>query len=232
MLTEDLLKRINRRGQIHMVPASLKGKYVIRFTVTSQYTTEADIERDWSIIQKTCDDVLVEVKEDDLEDEVFEAVPEGHAIKVIEEQEISHIGKVRRQGLLQGKRRGYGLSLILSNVPMSPNFINGSFAALFDDMNDIMIEHLKLLQTRSMDSNNRLISLSPRKRLRQPGKQHSLDLAYPTQPNPLLRQFGAKQGSLDSKLEEIFDTSFDNDTESGDGLSNDEETRVLVEGMA
>lgn len=36
-----------------MVPASLKGKYVIRFTVTSQYTTDQDIERDWKIISDT-----------------------------------------------------------------------------------------------------------------------------------------------------------------------------------
>jgi histidine decarboxylase len=34
-----------------MVPAAIKGKYIIRFTVTSQYTTESDIDRDWKIIQ-------------------------------------------------------------------------------------------------------------------------------------------------------------------------------------
>ena len=34
-----------------MVPASIKGKYIIRFTVTSQYTTEEDIDRDWKIIK-------------------------------------------------------------------------------------------------------------------------------------------------------------------------------------
>lgn len=36
-----------------MVPASIKGKYIIRFTVTSQYTTEEDIDRDWKIIRDT-----------------------------------------------------------------------------------------------------------------------------------------------------------------------------------
>lgn len=30
-LTERLLKRLNHRGFIHCVPASLKGKYVIRY---------------------------------------------------------------------------------------------------------------------------------------------------------------------------------------------------------
>ena len=52
-MTETLLKRLNKSGKIHMVPASLKGKYVIRFTVTSQYTTNQDIERDWKIISDT-----------------------------------------------------------------------------------------------------------------------------------------------------------------------------------
>ena len=36
-----------------MVPASIKGKYIIRFTVTSTYTTEEDIDRDWRIIKET-----------------------------------------------------------------------------------------------------------------------------------------------------------------------------------
>lgn len=31
--TEKLLKRINHRGNLHCVPASLKGKYVIRLVV-------------------------------------------------------------------------------------------------------------------------------------------------------------------------------------------------------
>lgn len=33
-LTERLLKRLNHRGNLHCVPASLKGKYVIRYVIT------------------------------------------------------------------------------------------------------------------------------------------------------------------------------------------------------
>lgn len=36
-LTECLLKRLNSSGKLHCVPASLRGTYVIRFTVTSRY---------------------------------------------------------------------------------------------------------------------------------------------------------------------------------------------------
>ena len=40
-------------GKMHAVPSSLKGKYVIRFTVTSQRTTLEDISRDWHLIRDT-----------------------------------------------------------------------------------------------------------------------------------------------------------------------------------
>lgn len=37
-LTERLLKRLNHRGNLHCVPASLKGKYVIRYVHTLNLT--------------------------------------------------------------------------------------------------------------------------------------------------------------------------------------------------
>ena len=72
--TEQLLKRLNSSGEesgsklrtlarltsfisssssgkMHAVPASLKGQYVIRFTVTSPRTTANDIARDWQLIR-------------------------------------------------------------------------------------------------------------------------------------------------------------------------------------
>ncbi|KAG1689126.1 Histidine decarboxylase [Nymphon striatum] len=57
-LTEKLLKKLNSGGQIHCVPASLKNRYVIRFTITSQNTTLEDVKRDWTIINTTATEVL------------------------------------------------------------------------------------------------------------------------------------------------------------------------------
>ena len=62
-LTERLLKRLNARGNIHCVPAALKGNYVIRFTVTSQRTTGDDIMRDWAEIRSVAAEVLGEEKQ-------------------------------------------------------------------------------------------------------------------------------------------------------------------------
>lgn len=60
-LTEKLLKRLNHRGNQHAVPASLKGKYVIRFTITSTYTTNEDILKDWNEIKLVTSDLLHEL---------------------------------------------------------------------------------------------------------------------------------------------------------------------------
>jgi len=56
--TEALLRRLNSSGKVYMVPASLKGRYVIRFTVTSHYARDEDIERDWLIIRRTASKIL------------------------------------------------------------------------------------------------------------------------------------------------------------------------------
>jgi histidine decarboxylase len=41
-----------------MIPAKAKDKYLIRFTVTSQNTTEEDIKRDWEIIKNYAYELL------------------------------------------------------------------------------------------------------------------------------------------------------------------------------
>jgi histidine decarboxylase len=62
-LTERLLKRLNARGNLHCVPAALKGRYVIRFTVTSQRTTGDDITHDWAEIRSVATEILGEEKQ-------------------------------------------------------------------------------------------------------------------------------------------------------------------------
>ncbi|KAK3599757.1 hypothetical protein CHS0354_037238 [Potamilus streckersoni] len=185
--TEALLKRLNKSGKIHMVPASIKGKYIIRYTVTSQYTTENDIDRDWKIIQETASRLMRDESVE--EDEVFEEVP------VNDEKE-------KDERPIVPKRREYGMSLLLSNVPMSPKVVNGSFAAIFDS-NDIIVEFAK--QIINSDFNQSLFRLSPRRRvhLKDQVKQQSLDVTlYSTKPS----QPSFKQSSLDSKVEEILET--------------------------
>jgi len=105
------LKQVNKDGQLHVVPASIKGLYIIRFTVTSYYTTEEDIKRDWKIIQDTAHRILVE------------------------RQEKVNFGRFQS-------------SLVLSNVPRAPKFVNSSFVAFLQDPD--LIHHIaKELKTQS-----------------------------------------------------------------------------------
>uniref|UniRef100_A0A182QJR3 Histidine decarboxylase n=1 Tax=Anopheles farauti TaxID=69004 RepID=A0A182QJR3_9DIPT len=107
-LTEKLLKRLNHRGHLHAVPASLKGRYVIRFTVTSTYTSNDDILSDWNEIRTVTTELLSELN-----------------VQVVDRARVPL--KDTRE-----KNEAFGSSLLLANSPMSPKIVNGSFAAIFD----------------------------------------------------------------------------------------------------
>ena len=203
-----LLKELNRSGKVHMVPASLKGKYVIRFTVTSMYTTDNDIEQDWGTIQQMALVIMDRFGEEpeqeaEVEEEEEEPAQEQNADRLMT---VSPQGLMRRKGMANNKE--FGMSLILSNVPRSPKVINGSFAALFDT-NIIIERYARHIEQSSVDFNGRPIRLSPRKRLKDHSKQYSLDLNVELPAKPSGYRF--KHGSLDSKIDVIFDTSFDSD---------------------
>ncbi len=68
-ITEQLLKQLNKDGRIHLVPAKVKNNYIIRFTVTSYYTTEDDIKRDWRIIQSTSSAILTKLHNEKMHEE-------------------------------------------------------------------------------------------------------------------------------------------------------------------
>ncbi|XP_004543597.3 histidine decarboxylase [Maylandia zebra] len=61
-LTQELLRRLTRSGTMYLIPADIYTKRIIRFTVTSQYTTADDILRDWGIICKTASTLLAETQ--------------------------------------------------------------------------------------------------------------------------------------------------------------------------
>uniref|UniRef100_A0A7N8X3G4 Histidine decarboxylase n=1 Tax=Mastacembelus armatus TaxID=205130 RepID=A0A7N8X3G4_9TELE len=61
-LTQELLKRLTRSGTMYLIPADIHTKRIIRFTVTSQFTTADDILKDWDIISKTASTLLAETQ--------------------------------------------------------------------------------------------------------------------------------------------------------------------------
>jgi hypothetical protein len=57
-LTENLLFLLNDSCEIHMVPAMLDDKYVIRFSVNSKKPRKGDMKTAWEIIREKADVVL------------------------------------------------------------------------------------------------------------------------------------------------------------------------------
>ncbi|NWH30166.1 DCHS decarboxylase, partial [Chloropsis hardwickii] len=57
-LTEKLLKELSSSGRLFLIPATIHDKFIIRFTVTSQFTTREDILQDWGIIQHTAAQII------------------------------------------------------------------------------------------------------------------------------------------------------------------------------
>ncbi|XP_077450825.1 histidine decarboxylase [Stigmatopora argus] len=64
-LTQELLRRLTRSGAMYLIPADIHTKRIIRFTVTSQYTTADDIRRDWSLISKIASNLVAETRAPD-----------------------------------------------------------------------------------------------------------------------------------------------------------------------
>lgn len=59
-LNESLLKRINGRGNIHLVPSKINETYFLRMAVCSRFTEPKDIEYSWEEISKSADEVVTE----------------------------------------------------------------------------------------------------------------------------------------------------------------------------
>ena len=64
-LNQRLLSAINASGKLHMVPASLSDKFVIRFCVCAQRATEADIHAAYQVICRFASDLYEILKIDE-----------------------------------------------------------------------------------------------------------------------------------------------------------------------
>ncbi|XP_044753420.1 aromatic-L-amino-acid decarboxylase isoform X2 [Coccinella septempunctata] len=72
-INEKLLSCINESGKLHMVPASVKDTYFIRFCVVAQHATEDDINYAWNVISEFATELLETITgEKEIQDEVYE----------------------------------------------------------------------------------------------------------------------------------------------------------------
>lgn len=55
-LNEALLRRINGRGKIHMVPSKINDVYFLRMAVCSRFTVSEDMEYSWAEVSEAADE--------------------------------------------------------------------------------------------------------------------------------------------------------------------------------
>ena len=117
---------------MHAVPASLKDRYVIRFTVTSPRTTVEDVERDWSIIQTIANDSAPKGKERVKLKGTLSNCFSNNATERNVLDKLIFLADIKEQN------RHFGTSLLLANIgpntAMTPKFINSSHAALLENV--------------------------------------------------------------------------------------------------
>ena len=145
------------------------------------------------------------VEQEEEDEEVKEAAV-AQRIEEVEQRDVAvPVARVPAlQRLPSLKKKDYGISLVLSNVPMSPKVINGSFAALFDN-SDVTAAFARHFQCGDVSSH--ALRLSPRRRgkLRDQNKQLSLDYNFFASKRNYGLRF--KQSSLDSKIDDILEVS-------------------------
>ena len=189
------MKEANGTGQVHFVPASIQGKYIIRFTVTATSTNAEDINRDWKIIQQAASKIL---------------------------SPLDNLSPQERRNKMKNLQDDFRMSLVLSNTPHSPCFINGSFAAILPLNNSHIYAVTHELSQRALK--NSLLPISTRRRTKNfpphaaISKQMSVDgwmnsgesmnkYLVPAATTPTNPQSISRQGSLDSRIEEILESN-------------------------
>ena len=135
---------------MHAVPASLKGKYVIRFTVTSPRTTVNDLARDWQLIRTCAMDIVPESQEQKARSKM--------SLKgKVEYGTMEHFDNFFGFVEIREKNSSFGTSLLLANIgpnsPMTPKIINGSYAALFEN-SDVITDFSKRIDDLQRDDDN------------------------------------------------------------------------------
>ncbi len=128
------MKQLNKDGRLHVVPAKVKQSYVIRFTVTSYYTTKQDIERDWQIIQSVSKQILDTIHEETMIKRKFQS-----------SLLLSNVPQTPK--------------LILHNA--ANTLVNASFLAFFNE-SDIVYDLVKELSTRDYSQSH--LPLIPRRK--------------------------------------------------------------------
>ena len=57
-INEELNKKINDRGKIHITPCNVNGKFILRFAVCSRFTESDDIQTAYEEVSEVANEIL------------------------------------------------------------------------------------------------------------------------------------------------------------------------------
>lgn len=115
-INQKLLSSINASGKLHMVPASLNDKYVIRFCVCRQTATEEDIDYAWEVIRQFATDVQ-ETKPEIIENYSQLKKP------VEAEEEVVKAERVRKQDASLQYKRSFFVRMVSDPKIYNPKIV-------------------------------------------------------------------------------------------------------------
>ncbi|XP_046631351.1 tyrosine decarboxylase-like [Daphnia pulicaria] len=93
-LNQKLLLNINASGKLHMVPASIHGRFIIRFCVCAQDAKDSDIEYAWNVITDFATELLNE------EVNLSKSVVSLDGLESCDEELVQHIDQLEISELM------------------------------------------------------------------------------------------------------------------------------------
>uniref|UniRef100_A0A914URP0 Aromatic-L-amino-acid decarboxylase n=1 Tax=Plectus sambesii TaxID=2011161 RepID=A0A914URP0_9BILA len=157
-INQKLLTKLNSSGRIHMVPASLNERFVIRFCVCAENANDRDIVVAWEIIRQAAEHLLHEnaaeplVEEDELEEE--EDVGKEKEVEEVAEQNE----QPARRKTSEGAQPSSSEDLIAEKNKQTLAYKRSFFVRMVSDpkcYNPKIVRHLNLGSHRKMSEDLR-----------------------------------------------------------------------------
>ncbi|MCP9261711.1 Aromatic-L-amino-acid decarboxylase [Dirofilaria immitis] len=145
-MNQELLTKLNSSGQIHMVPASLNGRFVIRFCVCAEHATEKDIQIAYELISQTARHIYRNSVQSPLtEDDELETAEEKGCIYQINLNK-DEILKRKNQATLSQKR-SFLVRMVSDPKCYNPKIVRHLSMSGFRKLNEDVVRDLSLRQT-------------------------------------------------------------------------------------
>jgi len=111
-LSQNLLFQLNDSGKIHMVPAMLDDKYVIRFCVNAKNASSDDMRAAWLLIKEKADSIFKQIEETELVAmKAAQAAAAAAAANCLFEEEAQDANEITSKM----KRLRFGISKMVSD---------------------------------------------------------------------------------------------------------------------